>query len=132
MSGQSVLVTYAAPQTFLFSESWKQILAALRAQLPLRNIHWKRSSRQSLRTIQELNVDLLPLDAVRGENTSQIPATVLDKPLLNLFIITCEVNISSSWSTAMLLTDCASKGSRDLSQRCQETDQRLALNHHAA
>ncbi|KAF7983988.1 hypothetical protein HWV62_17458 [Athelia sp. TMB] len=90
MSKQNALVTYAAPQTFLFSESWKQILAALRAQLPLRNIHWKPPSRQSLRTIQELNVDLLPLDAVRGENTSQIPVTLLDKPLLNIFVITCE------------------------------------------
>lgn len=101
MSNQNVLVTYAAPQTFLFSESWKQILAALRAQLPLRNIHWKPPSRQSLRTIQELNVDLLPLDAVRGENTSQIPVTVLDKPLLNIFIITCEVYTSPIWLTTI-------------------------------
>lgn len=93
MSEQNVLVTYAAPQPFLFSENWRQIQSALRSQLPLRNIHWKPPSRQSLRTIQELDVELIPLDSVRGENTSQIPVTLLEKPLLNIYIITCEVNI---------------------------------------
>lgn len=91
MSKQNVLVTYAAPQSFQLSDNWKQIQSALRSQLPLRNIHWKFASRPSIRTIQELDIDLVPLDSIRGENTSQIPVTLLEKPLLNIYITTCEV-----------------------------------------
>ena len=93
MSKQNVIVTYAAPQSFQLSDSWKQVQSALRSQLPLRNIHWKFASRPSIRTIQELDVGLVPLDSIREENTSQIPVTLLEKPLLNIFIVTCEVCI---------------------------------------
>ena len=88
--GQPVLVTYAAPQAFLASSSWKQIHASLLAQLPLRNIHWK--ARSVLRTIQELDFTLVPLDSVRDEMTSQVPVTILEKPLLNMYILPCEVS----------------------------------------
>lgn len=91
MPNQNVLVTYAAPQSFQLSDNWKQVESALRSQLPLRNIHWKSASRPSIRTIQELDVDLVPLETIRGENTSQIPVTLLEKPLLNIYIVTCEV-----------------------------------------
>ncbi|KAF8626389.1 hypothetical protein AX15_005037 [Amanita polypyramis BW_CC] len=87
---QQVLVTYAAPQAFLASGSWGQIHASLLAQLPLRNIHWKSSGHSVLRTIQELNFILLQFEPIRDELASQIPVTILDKPLLNIYIVTCE------------------------------------------
>ena len=91
MSAQNVLVTCFAPQSFQSTANWGQVQSALRSQLPLRNIHWKSASRPSIRTIQELDVALVPLDSIRGENTSQIPVTLLEKPLLNIYFVTCEV-----------------------------------------
>jgi hypothetical protein len=87
-----VLVTFSAPSSFLSSDNWRQFYAALLSQLPLRNIHWKSASRPSLRTIQELDVTLVPVDTLRDEHASQVPATLLEKPLLNIYIVTCEVN----------------------------------------
>jgi hypothetical protein len=87
---QRVLVSYSGAQAFLSSGSWDQIHTALLAQLPLRNIHWKSPSR-SIRTIQELDISLVPLESLRDEHTSQIPATLLEKPFLNMYIVTCEV-----------------------------------------
>ncbi|KAG1756516.1 trafficking protein particle complex subunit 10 [Suillus paluster] len=92
MSNQNVLVTYSAPVSFLASESWRQVLAALQSQLPLRSIHWKSASRPNLKTIQELDLTLVPLDSLRDEHTSQVPVTLLEKPLLNLYVVTCEDN----------------------------------------
>lgn len=92
MSNQNVLVTYSAPVSFLASENWKQMLAALQSQLPLRSIHWKSASRPNLKTIQELELTLVPLDSLRDEHTSQVPVTLLEKPLLNLYVVTCEDN----------------------------------------
>lgn len=94
---KQVLVTYSAPQAFLASGSWKQIHSSLLAQLPLRNIHWRSSgSNATLRTIQELDFTLVQLDTVRDELTSQIPVTVLEKPLLNIYIVTCEVSVEAA------------------------------------
>jgi hypothetical protein len=92
MSNQRVLVTYTAPPSFQASESWKRIRETLLSQLPLRNIHWKSGSRSSIRTIQELYINLDPLGTTRDELTSQIPVTILEKPLLNIYIVTCEVS----------------------------------------
>ncbi|KAJ7285957.1 trafficking protein particle complex subunit 10 [Mycena rebaudengoi] len=86
---QRVLVSYSGAQAFLSSGSWDEVHTALLAQLPLRNIHWKSASR-SIRTIQELDVSLVPLESLRDEHTSQIPATLLEKPFLNIYIVTCE------------------------------------------
>ncbi|KAK0459607.1 uncharacterized protein EV420DRAFT_1747291 [Desarmillaria tabescens] len=69
-SGQPVLVSYSGSPFFLASPSWTKIQHAFNTQLPLRNIHWKSSSRTSLRTIQELNVTLVNLDSIRDEHTS--------------------------------------------------------------
>src|SRR5271170_3469699 len=91
MSNQRVLVTYTAPPPFQASESWKRIREALFLQLPLRNLHWKSASRPSIRTIQELDITLKPLDTTRDELVSQVPVTLLEKPLLNVYIVTCEV-----------------------------------------
>ncbi|KAF8136643.1 trafficking protein particle complex subunit 10 [Boletus edulis] len=72
--------------------SQHQVIAALRSQLPLRSIHWRSASRPSIRTIQELEVTLVALDSLRDELTSQVPLTLLEKPLLNLLVVTCEDN----------------------------------------
>jgi trafficking protein particle complex subunit 10 len=96
MSTQGVVVTFSAPQPFLSSDQWKQLYSALLAQLPLRNIHWKPTPRPSIRTIQELEVQLVSLDTVRDENTSQVPYSLLEKPLLNIYVVTCEVKLHFS------------------------------------
>ncbi|KIP08175.1 hypothetical protein PHLGIDRAFT_88626 [Phlebiopsis gigantea 11061_1 CR5-6] len=90
MSGQRVTITYTAPSSFLGTDHWKQVHAALQSQLPLRNFHWKSVSRPTIRTIQELAVNLVAVDAIRDEHTSQIPQTILEKPLLNAYIVVCE------------------------------------------
>ncbi|THU92186.1 hypothetical protein K435DRAFT_829706 [Dendrothele bispora CBS 962.96] len=90
MAKKSVLVSYAGLPSFLLSSNWDQFKQTLLAQLPLRNIHWKSASRTSIRTIQELDVSLVPLDSIRDELTSQVPTSILEKPLLNLYIVTCE------------------------------------------
>lgn len=88
---QRVLVSYSAPPVFLTSPNWIKVYAALVAQLPLRNIHRKHPLKQSVKTIQELIVTLVSLDAVSEEPTSQVPSTLLEKPLLHIFIFHCEV-----------------------------------------
>ncbi|KAG6876520.1 hypothetical protein C0993_002535 [Termitomyces sp. T159_Od127] len=88
-SSQRVLVSLAGAPSIESSAKWKQVQSALRAQLPLRNIHWKSASHTSIRTIQELDVDLVPLDAPREEH-SQIPVTLLEKPLLNIYVVVCQ------------------------------------------
>lgn len=88
---QRVTITYTAPPTFLATEHWKQVYAALLSQLPLRNLHWKSSFRPNIRTIQELDVNIIQAEARRDEHTSQIPQTVLEKPLLNAYIVVCDV-----------------------------------------
>lgn len=93
MSSQRVLVTFAAPPSFQSSDSCKQVIAALRSQMPLRSIHWKSASRPSIRTIQELEVTLVALDSLRDELTSQVPLSLVEKPLLNLYVVMCEVSL---------------------------------------
>ncbi|KAJ7905373.1 trafficking protein particle complex subunit 10 [Mycena olivaceomarginata] len=97
---QRVLVSYSGAQAFLSSGSWDQIHTALLAQLPLRNIHWKSPSR-SIRTIQELDISLVPLESLRDEHTSQIPATLLEKPFLNMYIVTCEDSDLETYKTSI-------------------------------
>lgn len=84
-------ITFTAPQSFLSTEHWKQLHAAILCQLPLRNLHWKAFSRPTIRTIQELDVKFVTADTVRDEHTSQIPQSLLEKALLNVYIVVCEV-----------------------------------------
>lgn len=88
---QSAVVSYSATPGFLSSPTWTQIQQAFRAQFPLRNIHWKSTSRVSLVTIQELDVKLVALDSIREESVSQIPVNLLEKPLLNVYFVLCDV-----------------------------------------
>ncbi|PSR94078.1 hypothetical protein PHLCEN_2v4506 [Hermanssonia centrifuga] len=90
MSGQRATITYTAPAAFLTTDHWKQVHAALLSQLPLRNLHWKSVSRPAIRTIQELPLNFVAADTVRDEHTSQIPQTLLERPLLSAYIVVCE------------------------------------------
>ncbi|OCH95045.1 hypothetical protein OBBRIDRAFT_788779 [Obba rivulosa] len=92
MSAQRPIVSYAATPLFLSTDQWKQVHAALQSQLPLRNLHWKSPSRAAIRTIQVLQISLAALDSLRDEHTSQVPQTLLDKPLLHVYFVTCEDN----------------------------------------
>jgi len=92
MAVQRVTVTYAAsPSLQSQNELWDQLRSALAAQLPLRNLHWKSASRSAIRTVQELPINLVAFESVLGEHTSQIPGSWLERPLLNFYVLTCEV-----------------------------------------
>lgn len=86
-------ITYTLHPTPSHSSSSSSVLhnavAGIQAHLPLRNLHWKSSSRTSLRTIQEIDIDLVDLGeatSLRDKNTS-----VLDSPLVNMCLVVCEV-----------------------------------------
>lgn len=95
MAENRAIVTYTTAASFLLTGAWKQIQGALKAQFPLRNIHWKPASRPNILTIQELDVKLVPFESVRDEHVSQIPMTLLEKPLLHIYVVTCEVPFST-------------------------------------
>jgi hypothetical protein len=90
-TGNRPTISYTTATSFLLTDTWKQIQTALKAQFPLRNIHWKSPSQSSILTIQELEVNLVPFENVRDEHASQIPMTLLEKPLLHIYVVTCEV-----------------------------------------
>ncbi|KIJ54451.1 hypothetical protein M422DRAFT_774766 [Sphaerobolus stellatus SS14] len=90
MSSSKVQVTFAAPLIFLSSDQWTQIRAAISAQFPLRDLVWKPSSRPAVRIIPELNVELVAFETIREELVSQIPQSLLEKPFLNLYVVTCD------------------------------------------
>lgn len=94
MPPQRPTITYTAPASFLSTDHWKQVHAALVSQLPLRNLHWKSTSRPTIRTIQELDVEFVAAETRRDEATSQIPQTVLEKTLMSVYIVVCEVSRS--------------------------------------
>ena len=105
MSAQRVTITYSGPIVFLSTDHWKQIQNSLASQLPLRNLHWKSTSRNALRSIQELDVRLVPLEMLREDQAaSQVPQSVLEKPLLHLYIFTCEVNRTALISSVLART----------------------------
>lgn len=96
--GQAVVSTYSASPSFLSSPDWASIRTAVRSHLPLRNLHWKPASRPSLRTIQSVDVEFraLEMGVNRGED-SERPGpggSFLEKPLLNIYFVTCEVSNS--------------------------------------
>jgi hypothetical protein len=90
-ANQPVIISYAAPPTFLASPNWNKVFSTILSLLPFRNLHWKPASRPSIRTIQELNASFVPFESLPDDPTSQIPGTLLEKPLLHVFILHCEV-----------------------------------------
>jgi hypothetical protein len=65
-------------------------ISGLRAQLPLRNLHWKPSTRTSLRTILEVDVEMVELGDVPTGIRSGL-GSVLEQPLVNMCLVVCEV-----------------------------------------
>lgn len=88
MPPRQVLVTYTAHPPG--SAHIRQAINAINGHLPLRNLHWKPSNRTSLRTIQELDVRLVELGDAAG-GAQGIGASLLERPLVNLCLVVCEV-----------------------------------------
>ncbi|WVN90958.1 uncharacterized protein L203_106203 [Cryptococcus depauperatus CBS 7841] len=88
----SVKITYTLHPSPVNSSPSSSILysaiAGVRAHLPLRNLHWKSSSRTSLRTIQEIDVELVELGEV--SSARGMAESVLDSPLVNMCFVVCE------------------------------------------
>jgi hypothetical protein len=103
----SYIVTFThaimAPVTITYtshpapSQPINQAIRSLRDQLPLRNLHWKPSTRTSLRTIQEIDVELVELGDVPTGGRNGL-SSVLEQPLVNLCIVVCEVSTPRSGS----------------------------------
>ena len=91
MHSQRAKVTLSGPPQLTATDDWPQIWSGLSAQFPLRNLHWKPASRTSIRTIQGLDINLLALESVKDESASQIPTSLLDRPLINVYVLICEV-----------------------------------------
>jgi hypothetical protein len=66
-------------------------LEGIRSQFPLTNLHWKPTSRTSLRTIQSADVDLVDLGEL-GTVGKEINGSVLEWPLVNLCLVSCDVS----------------------------------------
>ncbi|PAV23661.1 er to golgi transport-related protein [Pyrrhoderma noxium] len=90
MHSQRAKVTLSGPPQLTTTDDWPQIWSGLSAQFPLRNLHWKPASRTSIRTIQSLDINLLALESVKDESASQIPTSLLDRPLINVYVLICE------------------------------------------
>nr|XP_019048846.1 hypothetical protein I302_02625 [Kwoniella bestiolae CBS 10118]OCF27776.1 hypothetical protein I302_02625 [Kwoniella bestiolae CBS 10118] len=69
-------------------------IEGIKRHLPLRNLHWKSSTRTSLRTIQEVDIQLCELSEVGSSSATAGLAAggngVLDMPLVNLCLVVCE------------------------------------------
>ncbi|KZT44032.1 hypothetical protein SISSUDRAFT_977081 [Sistotremastrum suecicum HHB10207 ss-3] len=91
-SNPTVQATFSAPLLFLSSDTWLQIRATFETQLPLKDLEWKPSTRPSARVIKALDVKYISFETVREEVASLTPQTLLDRPLLNIFVVSCEDN----------------------------------------
>lgn len=101
MPPRSVLVTYTlhpTPPPNIASYSVRSplltALEGIRSQFPLTNLHWKPTSRNSIRTIQSVDVNLVELGEV-GTLGKEVAGSVLEWPLVNICLISCEVSILS-------------------------------------
>lgn len=65
-------------------------LTGIQAQLPLRNLHWKSPTRTSIRTIQEVDVQLVELGEMGPQR--EVGASVMDGALVNLCLVACDVS----------------------------------------
>ncbi|BEI79882.1 hypothetical protein CcaverHIS002_0104110 [Cutaneotrichosporon cavernicola] len=87
MQKKEVLVTY----TFYPSgnQDLRNAVAGLEGQFPLRNLHWKSSTRPALRTIQKADIKLVELGDVSPTKDS-VSSSVLDTPLVNVCFVSCD------------------------------------------
>ncbi|KAG8757193.1 hypothetical protein FRC14_002285 [Serendipita sp. 396] len=89
MPNSRIKISYAAPTNFLASDQWIQIRTALDQHLPLKMLNWKTTD-GTVRTIQELEVDFVSLESLKDEGSSQIPSSILERPLMNMYFFACE------------------------------------------
>lgn len=89
MLPKEVLVTY----TFYPSGNGdlRNAVAGVESQFPLRNLHWKSSTRTAIRTIQEVDIKLIELGDV-SPNKATVSESLLDQPLVNVCFVSCDVS----------------------------------------
>jgi hypothetical protein len=85
-----VLVTYESTPS---RDIYPRISDDLHRQLPLRNIHWKSSTRH-IRTIQSLELKFSSFESVAAEQPQQMPVSLLERPYLHLLFVSCDVSNS--------------------------------------
>lgn len=103
-----ITVTYTLhPTSGPQREHLLDALTGVQAQLPLRNLHWKPSTRTALRTIQEVNVRLTDLGELGPQR--EVGGSVMDGALVNLCLVACDVSQSNralpsqvSWDVEMV------------------------------
>jgi hypothetical protein len=160
----AVTCTYSASPAFLTSPEWANIRSAFRtAHLPLRNLHWKPVSRPSVRTIQKVDVELVPLDvqtlAARAStdtlapggsggggsgsrpastrfsssgvdggdgSRSMVPRSLLERPVLNLYFVVCDVRPSGVCVLSLHVLTCLSGVSSRPARTTRRTRRRPA------
>jgi hypothetical protein len=126
MTASRIKISYSAPTNFLASDQWIQIRTALEAHLPLRSLIWRPSSTAAaapnaatstpnvdeshVQRVDTLQVELIALDALKDEGSSQIPSSVLERPLVNLYFFACEVLFLSSIIVRFILISCIQSG----------------------
>lgn len=72
------------------NSNWNKILKDLKLQLPLRNLHWKSSTR-TIRTLQSLNnLNFKPLFELNNNYNNN--NSLLDRPYLHLLFVICDVS----------------------------------------
>jgi hypothetical protein len=101
-----ITVTYTLhPTTGPQREHLLDALTGIQAQLPLRNLHWKSSTRTALRTIQEVNVRLTDLGELGSQR--EVGGSVMDGALVNICLVACDVSISLLLKLGVLRTALA-------------------------
>jgi hypothetical protein len=88
MAARDVLVTYTLYPSG--NGDLRTALSGLGATFPLRNLHWKPTSRTSLRTIQEVGVRLIDLADLSAAPEKQC-ASVLERPMVHVCLVACDV-----------------------------------------
>ncbi|KAJ9099988.1 hypothetical protein QFC19_005805 [Naganishia cerealis] len=105
-----ISVTYSTTPTLLRHLPF--ILNSLNTQFPLRNLHWKTSSRPSIRTIQECDVRFIGLmdaqskgDVSKWSAPSEVEygSLLSQSPLIHIAFVECEV--SQDYSILSYSTD---------------------------
>ncbi|CAG8511571.1 6476_t:CDS:10, partial [Ambispora leptoticha] len=70
---------------------WQYVAKGFPTHLPLRNLQWKSANRP-VRTIHTLGVEFKRLTPDTGGKQHQMPASLLEKPCLNLYFVNCDDN----------------------------------------
>lgn len=91
-------------------------LEGVNAQFPLRNLHWKSSTRPTLRTMQEVDVRLVDLkDVPPGKET--VAGSVLESPLVHVCFVCCDVSYSAALGADKIRTQTCTRTTRRRSSR---------------